>query len=110
MGKEYASVAELGQIPDRMYSRQEVATIVGCGWANVMESSKPKGPGKLPALKGELVTVGKVQQWMFSKAAILNWRAGIGQASTGLKVVVSLESEADVEELRALLKGTKFQF
>lgn len=102
------TVAELEQIiePEKKYTRQEIAAMVGCIWANVLDASR----GDNPKLHGELVTVGKVQTWLFTGSEVLRWRRSVeAHSSKGIKCVITLESTAEIAELKALLKGSKFE-
>lgn len=102
-------------VVDQKYNRSEVAELVGCKWANVMEASKPrkgKDGSVTPArLKGELTQVGNQQVWLFTGQQILDWRESVEtRKSATPQVKINLVDESDREELKKLLAGTKFAF
>jgi hypothetical protein len=102
------SVAELDKIlvSDRLYNRQEVALLIGTGWANVLEASR----GESPALKGTLTTKGKVSTWLFTGEAILAWRTGVENRTNKIPhISIPLLVDTDIFELKKLLKGSKFE-
>ncbi len=102
------TVAELEKIiePKKKYTRQEIAAAVGCIWANVLDASR----GDNPKLRGTLTTTGKVQTWLFTGEEVLRWRRSVeAHSSKGLKCVITLESASEIAELKALLKGSKFE-
>lgn len=101
------TVAQLTEVidPKKLYSRQEVSAITGTIWANVLDASK----GVNPKLKGTKVTKGKVDTWFFTGEAVLNWRKSVEtRTNKGLKVVIPLETEEELAELKELLKKSKF--
>ena len=104
------TVDQLSKLLDKnkLYSRQEVAAVVGCIWANVLDAAK----GSKPKLVGTLVQEGKVQTWKYTADQILNWRRSVeertGKAS-GQRVVIAIESDEDLAELKKLLAGSKFE-
>ena len=90
---------------DRLYTRQETATIVGCIWANVLDASR----GEAPKLRGKLILKGTVATWQFTGQDIVNWRAAVEtRTSSGLKAVIVVADAEELAELRKLLAGSKF--
>ena len=111
MSKNISEVREV-VVADEYYTRKEVAELVGTGWANVMEASKPNKKTGAPArLVGELKQMpGKNQEaYYFKGADVLAWRESVaaGKSKTP-KVVIVLTDESDRDELAELLAGTKF--
>ncbi len=102
------SAAELAKSIDlsKEYTRQEVATMVGCIWANVLDASR----GDNPKLKGSLKTIGKVQTWVFTGQQVLDWRKSVESRTGkgGLRVIIPLESAEELAELKKLLAKSKF--
>lgn len=69
------TVSELTQILEtgKLYNRQEVSSIVGCIWQNVLDASR----GEKAKLFGTLVKEGKVSTWYYDKEQILAWRRSV---------------------------------
>ncbi len=107
---EIKTAAQLESIidPAKKYSRQEVARIVGCIWANVLDASR----GQNPKLRGELVGSGNGTQWMFTGAEVLRWRRDVEArrpgSNSGLRVTLVLADMDQMKRLRDILAGTEF--
>lgn len=100
------SVSELkAQLEDgKLYSRQEVATEVGCIWANVLEADREK------RLDGITTYRGKTPVRMFTKDQIIAWRLSVENHTTRSdKKKLTIMDESELEELKKLLAGTKFE-
>jgi hypothetical protein len=110
------SIVEIREVvdPEAFYTRKELVPVVGTGWANIMEASKPNKKTGAPArLKGELKQMpGKNQKaWYFKGSDVLAWRESVSAGSKTPKVVILLDAEnpdADRAELAKLLAGSKF--
>jgi hypothetical protein len=101
---ELKNVVEL----DKLYSRQEVAGLVGVGWANVMEASKAMNGRLEPSLKGKLILVGKVETWMFTGQSVLDWRLRVESRkpqSNTLIIPLSADPEVADKQRKLILEA-----
>jgi len=110
MSSNIKSVSELEKVVvlDQLYSRQEVASLVGCIWANVLDASR----GKNKKLFGELKKEGKVSTWMFTGQQVLDWRRKVESRTAGPKFTISFETQKELDafvtEARKLFKDSKY--